>query len=271
MRTAGIRQRRIGLGVVSTLVALLVALPTLIVIPMSFTGEQSFSFPPQSWSLQWYRSFFQSQAWRSSLIFSLEVACCVTVLATVVGILIALGLRRLPGRFASVGQSVVLIPIIIPAIVTAISIYEIFLRWHLSGTLLGFTLAQSTVVLPFVVLSVGVGLSRINPRLVQAAATLGARPVGVFFRVILPLMLPAVLTAMLLAFVGSLDEPVIALFLSTPTQMTLPVQMYDSMLQVTDPTIAAASSILLALAVFGGLIGLVLLPYLRRSRRAERA
>jgi ABC-type spermidine/putrescine transport system permease subunit II len=124
--------------------------------------------------------------------------------------------------------------------------------------------------LPFVVLSVGVGLSRINARLMQAAATLGARPIGVFFRVTLPLMLPAVLTGALLAFVGSLDEPVIALFMSTPTQTTLPVQMYNSMLQVTDPTVAAASSILLALVTFGGVVGLVLLPYLRRSRNSAR-
>jgi len=253
------KQRRIGLGVVATLVALLVALPTLIVIPMSFTGQQSFSFPPESWSVRWYSSFGESAAWRSSLIFSLEVACCVAVLATVLGVMIAFGLRRLPARAATVGQSVVLIPV-----------YEIFLRWHLSGSLLGFTLAQSTVVLPFVVLSVGVGLSRINSRLMQAAATLGARPVAVFFRVTLPLMLPAVLTGALLAFVGSLDEPVIALFMSTPTQTTLPVQMYNSMLQVTDPTVAAASTILLALVTFGGVVGLVLLPYLRRSHNSAR-
>jgi putative spermidine/putrescine transport system permease protein len=266
-----VKTRRIGLSVVSALVALLVALPTLIVIPTSFTGEQSFSFPPDSWSLRWYRSFAESAAWRSSLIFSIEVAVCVTVLATVVGIMIALGLRGLPARAASWVQSIVLIPIIIPTIVIAISVYETFLRWHLSGTLLGFTLAQSVVVLPFVVLSVGVGLSRINPRLMQAAATLGARPIAVFFRVTLPLMLPSVLTAMLLAFVGSLDEPVIALFLSTPTQMTLPVQMYNSMLQITDPTVAAASSILLTLVTICGVIGLVVVPYLRRSRRVAKA
>lgn len=264
------KQRRIGLGVVATLVALLVALPTLIVIPMSFTGQESFSFPPESWSLRWYRSFGESDAWRSSLVFSLEVACCVTALATVLGVMIAFGLRRLPVRAVGVGQSVVLMPIIIPTIVTAISIYEVFLRWHLSGTLLGYTLAQSTVVLPFVVLSVGVGLSRINSRLMQAAATLGARPMRVFFLVTLPLMLPAVLTGALLAFVGSLDEPVIALFMSTPTETTLPVQMYNSMLQITDPTVAAASSILLTLVTFGGVVGLVLLPYLRRRRNSAR-
>lgn len=261
------KTRRVGLSIVSVLVAVLVALPTLIVIPMSFTGQQSFRFPPDSWSVRWYRSFAQSQAWRSALVFSIEVAVCVTILATVVGVMIALGLRSLPGQAASWAQSVVLLPLIIPTIVTAISVYETFLRWHLSGTLLGFTLAQSVVVLPFVVLSVGVGLSRINPKLGQAAATLGSPPLAVFFRVTLPLMLPAVLTSMLLAFVGSLDEPVIALFLSSPTRVTLPVQMYNSMLQVTDPTVAAASSILLTLVTVGGVVGLVFLPYLRKSRR----
>jgi ABC-type spermidine/putrescine transport system permease subunit II len=266
-----VKPRRIGLSVVSALVALLVVLPTLIVIPMSFTGEQSFTFPPDSWSFQWYRTFVESQAWRSSLVFSLEVAVCVTVLTTVVGVMLAFGLRGLSPRAAPVAQSIVLIPIIIPTIVTAISIYETFLRWHLSGTLLGFTLAESVVTLPYVVLSIGVGISRINPRLAQAAATLGSRPLSVFFRVTLPLMWPSVLTAMLLAFVSSLDEAVIALFLSDPTRMTLPVQMFNSMLEVTDPTVAAASAILLTLVTLGGLVGIVLVPYLRRSRRGAKA
>jgi putative spermidine/putrescine transport system permease protein len=260
------RQRRIGLGVISTLVGLLVALPTLVVVPMSFTGEVSFSFPPHSWSVRWYRSFFESEAWRSSLTFSIEVALCVMVLATVLGGAIAFGLRSLPARLAAVVQSLVLIPMIIPTVVTAIAVYESFLRWHLSGTLLGFTLAQTVVVLPFVVLSFGVGLSRINPRLLQAAATLGARPSVVFVRVLLPLMLPSVLTSMLLSFVGSLDEATIALFLSSPTRQTLPVQMYNSMLEVTDPTVAAASSILLTLVVIGGVVGLIVVPRIRRSR-----
>lgn len=265
------KTRRIGLSVVSVLVALLVVLPTLVVLPMSFTGEQSFKFPPDSWSLNWFRSFVQSDAWRSSLLFSIEVALCVTVLTAVVGVMLALGLRSLPPRVASWVGAIVLMPIIIPAIVTAIGVYEAFLRWHLNGTLLGFTLAQSAVLLPFVVLSVGVGLSRINPRLEQAAATLGSWPLVAFFRVTLPLMVPSVLTGMLLAFVGSLDEAVIAIFLSTPTRQTLPVQMYNSMLQNTDPTVAAASAILLTLVFVGGLIGLVLMPFLRRSRRGANA
>lgn len=265
------RTRRIGLTVVCILIATLIALPTLVVLPMSFTGEQSFRFPPDSWSVQWYVSFAQSTQWRSSLLFSLEVALCVTALTTVAGVMFAFGMRKLPRRLAAWAQSIVLMPIIVPAIVTAVGIYETFLRWKLSGTLLGFTLGQSVAVFPFVVLSVGVGLSRINPRLAQAAATLGARPLTVFFRVTLPLMMPSILTAMLLAFVGSLDEPVIALFLSEPTRLTLPVQMYNSMLQVTDPTVGAASAILLTLVTLGGLVGLVLMPYLRRSRRGARA
>jgi putative spermidine/putrescine transport system permease protein len=85
-------------------------------------------------------------------------------------------------------------------------------------------------------------------------------------RVLLPLMLPSVLTSMLLSFVGSLDEATIALFLSSPTRQTLPVQMYNSMLEVTDPTVAAASSILLTLVVIGGVVGLIVVPRIRRSR-----
>ena len=197
--------------------------------------------------MQWYKSFIDVPGWRSALETSIEVALLVAALAIVIGLPTAFGLRRLGSRYAGLAQVIILAPLIVPTVVTAIAIYEVFLQWHLSGSVAGFVLAQTVVVLPYVVLTLVTGMGRLDARLLRAAATMGSRSAYTFRRVTVPLLLPAVLVAALLAFAGSLDEVVIALFLSSPTETTLPVQMYNSMIQQTDPTIAAASSILVTL------------------------
>lgn len=93
-------ERRVGWGLrtVVALTALVLLAPTLVVIPMSFTGADSFGFPPESWSLRWYRSFFGSEKWMLSLLTSVQIAFLVAIVATVLGVAVALGLSR--SRFA---------------------------------------------------------------------------------------------------------------------------------------------------------------------------
>lgn len=241
------RTRRPVLGVIGMIIGLFLAMPTMIVIPMSFTGGQTFTFPPQTWSLRWYKSFADAAAWRSALLTSIEVALLVTLLSVAIGMPTAFGLRLLSRRLTGLAQAIILFPLIVPTIVTAVAIYEVFLQWHLSGTIAGFVFAHTVIALPFVVVTLATGMGRLDVRLLRAAATMGSRSTYTFRRVTVPLMLPSVLVAAVLAFASSLDEVVIALFLSTSTMTTLPVQMYNSMIQQTDPTIAAASSILVTL------------------------
>ncbi|WP_211225536.1 ABC transporter permease [Amycolatopsis nigrescens] len=260
------RTRSIGWGLRLwvTAVAVLLLAPTLVVIPMSFGAGETFEFPPQEWSLRWYEEFFSSPQWMSSVLTSAQAALLTGVLATVIGVAAAIGLDRgrFPGREPL--RAAMMAPMIVPGIVVAVAIYGTFLRWHLNGTLLGFVLAHTVLAVPFVVTSVATSLAGYDRTVEIAAASLGASGWTILRRITLPLLLPGIASGFVFAFVTSLDEVVIALFLQTPEIRTLPVQMYDSITLEIDPTIAAASSLIVVITTVA-----LLLPQLVRRRRSE--
>ncbi|WP_067177337.1 ABC transporter permease [Microtetraspora niveoalba] len=254
----------VGLRLWGALVGAVLIAPTLIVIPLSFTGKASFTFPPESWSLRWYQNFFTDPGWRDALLTSVRIALLVAVLASALGTAAALALDsgRVPGK--GLINGLLLSPMVVPQIVAAIGVYAVFLKWGLAGTTLGFVLAHTALAIPFVIVAVSAVLRGYDRRLEQAAASLGAGPLTTFFQVTLPLILPGVLSGAVFAFVTSLDEVVIALYLQSPELHTLPVQMFSSVTVETDPTIAAASTLVLVVTTM-----LILLPQLLRRRSPE--
>lgn len=253
-----------GLRTWVALVMGLLILPTVVVIPMSFTDARTFQFPPQGWSLRWYREFFTSDAWTSAFTTSLRVALVVAVLATVLGIAGAIALSRwnLPGK--EFVRQLVLAPLIIPSVVIAVALYYVFLDWHLTGSFLGFVFAHTVIALPFVVVSVTTSLNGYDRQLSLASASLGANAVTTFLRVTVPLIMPGIASGFVFAFVTSLDEVVISLFLQSPSFETLPVRMYEGVTSDIDPTVAVASTLM----VFATLIAL-LIPEVLRLRRQK--
>jgi putative spermidine/putrescine transport system permease protein len=234
----------IFLKIVAALVALWLVVPILVVLPISFNGEASFDFPPESWSTRWYENLFTDSAWSDSLVNSFKTALLVVLFSTVLGTMCAIGLDRgrIPGK--ALIQAMVLSPMIIPLVIIAVGVYAVFLPWQLVGTTIGFVLAHTALAVPFVVVSVSTSLRGFDRRLEQAAASLGASPLTTFFRVTLPLIAPGLFAGAVLAFVTSFDEVVVALFLANPNLRTVPVQMFDT-LQDVDPTVAAASTLVL--------------------------
>ena len=257
---------RLPLRLWAAVAALLLVAPTLVVIPLSFSDKRSFAFPIEGWSLQWYERFFSDQRWLGSLGTSLGLAIVVGVIATVLGTFAALGLRGLRARLSTTARISMMLPILVPGIVAAIAIFGMYLRWGLSGSGLGIVLAHVTLALPFVLIPVGTALRGLDETLSRAAAVLGAGPVARFFQVQLPILLPGILTGFVFAFVTSLDEVVVAYFLQSPTLRTLPVQMYSSVTLETDPSIAAASTLLLALSTL-----IILIPRLVQVVQERRA
>jgi putative spermidine/putrescine transport system permease protein len=252
------------LGIVGAIVAVYLVLPTLIVIPMSFSEATTFVFPPRGSSLWLYRNFFTDERWLESLSNSFVVAIGAAALASVVGTAAALGLHQLRGRSARFVQSALMFPILTPSIVIATAVYISFLKWHLTGTLTGYVLAHGALATPFVLVTVTSALGTFNPTYLRASASLGASPWRSFLTVTLPLISRGVATGAVLAFVTSFDEVVIALFIRSPKFQTLPVQMYNSVVVDIDPTIAAASSLIV---VTVSLIFLVALLVGARKRR----
>ncbi|WP_336659141.1 ABC transporter permease [Leucobacter sp. USHLN153] len=257
---------RLPIRLWAAVAALLLIAPTLMVVPLSFTSKRSFSLQLEGWSLQWYEKFFTDPQWLGALGTSLVIGVIVGVSATLLGTLAAYGLKSLRARVSGPLQVMMMLPILIPGIVAAIAIFGMYLRWNLSGSSLGLILAHITLALPFVLIPVSTAMRGLDDTLTRAASVLGARPMARFLQVELPILLPGIATGFIFAFVTSLDEVVVAYFLQSPTLRTLPVQMYSSVTRETDPSIAAASTLLLVLSTL-----IILIPRLVQVVNERRA
>jgi putative spermidine/putrescine transport system permease protein len=263
-------KRRVGRGLLwafSALVAFWLVAPALVVIPLSFTDKQSLAFPPTGWSTRWYENFFSDPTWAASLWSSIQVGLLTTVVATVVGTAAALGLARLGPRGQTLARGALMAPIIVPVIVVAVGTYALFLRFRLLGTLPGFVAAHTVLALPFVIIPVSASLAGLDRRLQDAAAICGANRWAVLRQITLPLVAPGILSGALFAFVTSFDEVVISLFIQSPYLRTLPVQMYGSITRDTDPTIAAAATMILVITT--SLVVVASAVALRRIKHAR--
>lgn len=241
--------RRIILYAFATLVFIYLMLPSLIVIPISFGEATYLELPPQSFSLRWYQDYFGRQEWVSATITSGVVGVLVAVVSVSLGSLAAYGLVR--GRFPgkTVLNALIISPIIVPMIITAVAIYKLYSALGLLGTIPGFVLGHTIIAFPFVIIVISATLRGIDETLEQAAMSLGASRLTALRRVVFPLMLPGIVTAALFAFLISFDELLIALFISTPTLSTLPKRLWEGIRIEINPTIAAVSTILVLLTV----------------------
>ena len=231
-------------------VLLFLIAPILVIMPLSFNAEPYFSYPMPGLSLRWYEDFFTSERWQTALRNSVIVGCATTILATALGTLAALGLSRanFPARAAVMG--VLISPMVVPIIITAVGMYFFYTQIGLSNSLPGLILAHTALATPFVVIVVTATLSSFDYSLARAGASLGANPPRVFFKVILPLILPGVISGALFAFVTSFDEVVVVLFLASPEQRTLPKQMFSGIRELISPTITAAATLLILFSIF---------------------
>ncbi len=236
--------------------------PLLVIVPVSFSPAQYLTFPPTGISLQWYERFFSRPEWLESVWVSIEVATLSMVLTSVLGLLASLSLVRGRFRGKTLIYAVILSPMIVPVIVTAIGTFFFFARLGIVGTVLAIALGHTIVALPIVVIIVSATLQGFDERIEQAAISLGAGPATAFRRVTLPMIAPGIMSGALFAFLTSFDELIIPLFLGGPNAQTLAVRIWNSVLLEIEPTIAAVSSFLIGVA----LLVLISLGLLRRAR-----
>lgn len=260
------RARRWALWAITLAVLGFLILPILIIVPLSFSSGTFLTFPLPGLSLRWYQEFFTSAPWQLALRNSVIVASATTVIATVLGTLAALGLTRarLPGHTLLLG--LIVSPMVVPLVIIAVGVYFAYAPFGLTGSLLGLTLAHTALAVPFVVITVSATLQGFDPNQARAGASLGASPPVVFFRIVLPLILPGVVSGALFAFVTSFDEVVVALFLTGPGERTLPRQMFNGIRENISPVITAAASLLILLSV----LLLTVLELLRRRNERLR-
>jgi putative spermidine/putrescine transport system permease protein len=235
--------------VAGSLVLAFLLLPVLAVVPASFNASSFIRLPPQQVSLRWYHAFFADPEWLRALFASIEVALLATIIAVIVGTLAALGLERASPRVRALVVGLVLSPLIVPVIMTAIALYYVTRFIGLHGTVLGLALGHALLCLPFVVINVGIALRSVDINCRRAAEGLGASHWRIFRTITLPLILPGLVGGAAFAFVTSFDEVVIAIFLAGDTAKTLPVKMWEIVRVEFTPVAAVGSSLLIALTM----------------------
>jgi putative spermidine/putrescine transport system permease protein len=235
---------RAAISAVTAFSLVFLVLPILALIPMSFSSQHFLAWPPTGFSLQWYRNFFGDRDWMDSVGVSLRVAVMATALACVLGTPAGIGLvrHRFPGK--DLLYSLIVAPVIVPVLIVAISAYLMFASLHLVGTISAMALTHSVLGVPFVVINVMAVMRTVDVQLERAARNLGATPWQTFWRVTAQLIRAGVLVGALIAFITSLDEAVVALFLSGKDAITLPRMMWDSINRdELNPTVTAVAAL----------------------------
>lgn len=257
---------RILLSIYFAVVVVYLLFPLLIVIPISFVDSRFLQFPPESYSLRWYRNFFNDSDFLDATVLSFLVGIPSTLIATTLGTLAALGLTRT--KFFGKGAvfALMISPLIVPVIIVALALYIFFARIDLIGSPFGLILAHSILALPFSVLIVSATLEHFDVTLERAARVHGAGPIRTFWHVTFPAIRPAVFASAIFGFFISFDELIIALFVMG-SQKTLPVRIWQDLRFEIDPTVAAVASLLIALTAVG--IGLGALLQMRAARRLK--
>lgn len=282
---------------ICTLIFIFLITPILIIIPLSFNAEPYFtftegmlSFDPSAYSLRWYKdiAFFgmldpnstegwwsdmwNNSTWVRAARNSFFIALVSTILATGFGTLAALGLSRPEMPYRAAITSLLISPMIVPLVITATGMFFFYSQKGLfpfypdglSKTYLGIILAHATLGVPFVIITVTATLSGFDRSLIRASQGLGASGTTTFFKVIMPLILPGMISGALFAFITSLDEVVAVIFLADVDQRTIPRQMFSGIREQISPTILAVATLLVVMSI-GLLTALELLR--RRSER----
>jgi len=238
--------------------------PIVIVTIASFSGDGYLKFPPESFSTRWYERFLGDPRWRAAILNSLWIGAMTSALSTAIGFLAAYALTRGQFRFRRVLLSLLLTPVIVPHVITAIAVYFLSARAGLVGVRPWISVAHTVVALPVVLVILQSALRTVDPALERAAMVCGCTRFGVFRRVVLPLATPGVVSAAFFSFLTSFDELVISIFLAGIRSETLPVRIWNSLLLEVEPTIAAVSTLLIAVTV----LILAVDAAIRRQRQA---
>ncbi|MGB3503515.1 MAG: ABC transporter permease [Mesorhizobium sp.] len=255
-------------GYAAVLLAFII-LPLLVIVPISLTSGNSLAFPTPGWSLRWYEELWTDQRWPNALWNSLVIGGATTALSLILGIPAAVGLAwgEFPGKRAI--YAIIAAPLVAPIVIVGVSAFSFFASFGLVGGKLAIILTHSALAVPVVVTTVIASLSTFDRTFVRAAHSLGAGHARTFFKVILPLIMPGVVTGAVIAFIISFDDVVVASFLSTGAERTLPRMIFSGVRESISPAIAAVAVLLMLFSAVP--FALIVLVHARADRLRRRA
>ncbi len=240
-------------------------LPMLIVVPVSLTDRNYLSLPEHALSLRHYATFLSNPLWFASTLQSLFIAAMSTAASVILGALCAIGCWRLSNGWSAAVRLLMLAPLIVPTVIQGLAMYRLWAAAGLYDTYAGVVLAHTITGIPYVIITVSASLAGFDVKLEQAARGLGASALDAIRLVIVPAVVPGLISGGVFAFIHSFDELVIVLFITSREIKTLPKRIWDGLQDRIDPTIAAVSVILIMATLL-----LLLADACIRWRRAQR-
>jgi putative spermidine/putrescine transport system permease protein len=246
--------------VTAVVVAIFLVAPMAIIVPMSFSTAISFEFPPPGYWTGYYREYFSSPAWLDATANSFVIALASMLLTLLIALPAAFGYARHRFFGKSAFNLLMLLPIIVPGVVSALGYYSFLSLARLVGTHAGMIIAHSVLSIPVAFLVITAALKGFDRNLERAAMSAGAGPLGTFFFVTLPVLRPGILIGGLFAFLHSFNEAVVAIFIAGRDASTLPKKMFESIRLESDPVIAVVSTLLTGAVLLGVLVSLFVRP-----------
>ena len=242
------RPRFSWLNLHATLVFAFLYLPILVLMLYSFNGASVGVFPPRGWTLQWYRLLFEDDALWASVGNSVLVAIAAVVIAVLFGFPAALALDRseFPGKILF--RRLVLLPLILPGIITGLSLLTFFVTAGMRLSLLTVAIGHGTALISVAVTEISAGLQKFDRTQEEASRDLGAGEWRTFWRVTLPNLRLSLIAAMLLIFTLSLDEIAVSFFL-VGRENTLPLEIWSRLRRGITPEINAVSTLIFAFSL----------------------
>ena len=238
--------RRIIFVLLCAAILLYLVLPILIVVPMSFSSARFLTFPPPSLSLRWYREYIGNPAWMQATLVTLTVAVCTVAIATPTGVSAAYAISQSKLRIMRIIHAALLLPLMVPIIITAVGIFFVYAKVGLIATMSGLVLANVMLALPYVIISVVAGLQSFDTTQEMVARSLGMNRLRSFFAVTLPQIKASVIAGGIFAFISAMDETIVAIFISGGQYQPLTKRMFTALRDEIDPTIAAISTLMTA-------------------------
>ncbi|MCK0198141.1 ABC transporter permease [Ancylobacter sp. 6x-1] len=254
-----------GIVAFAVLVLIYLVLPTLVIVPLSFSSDTFLRFPPSGFSLRWYESFADSTDYQLAILNSLKIGVPAALLATVLGVMAALAVVRGSMPFRRTLAALMIAPLVLPQIVLAIGLFPLLAKVGLVGSYPGIVAAHAVVTIPLVFITVSAALRSYAPTFELAAMTLGANPWRTFRHVTLPMIRPGVIVGFIFALTFSFDELILAMFLTSPTTRTVPRLLWEQLNFQMTPIIAAATVVILTVTI--GLLCLAVLAGASARRR----
>jgi putative spermidine/putrescine transport system permease protein len=237
----------------SAFLYIFIATPLICVVLASFNQDSVQTVPPVQWSLRWYGEALRNPNFVRGALTSLVIAVVATVIATPIGVLAAFGLWKSKSRYKAALDAFFALPIIVPGLVTGISLLIVLTAADVAVGNVKLICGHVLIVLPYVIRTTLASLAQFNPSLWEAAETLGASPLQVLRKIVLPIIRPGIVAGMVFGLILSFDDVNISLFLVDARTITLPISIMSYLQFSFDPSVAAISTILIAFTFVGTL------------------